>query len=112
MRALDLHRLSSELHYLHATLLSAAGQQGEAINAARRALYLDRHYAMAYLQLGDALAQEGDVERATRAFENVEAALASVADDVAVPGADGVPASRLRHVAARWLRALREEGAA
>jgi chemotaxis protein methyltransferase CheR len=108
-RALDLHRLSPELHYLHATLLSAAGQYREAINAARRALYLDRQYAMAYLQLGDALAHEGDIERASRAFENVGAALAGIDDDVAVAGADGVPASRLRQVAARWLRALGEE---
>jgi chemotaxis protein methyltransferase CheR len=110
-RALDLHRLSPELHYLHATLLSAAGQHREAANAARRALYLDRHYVMAHLQLGDALVHAGDAARAARAFENVVAALAGVGDEQPVPGADGVPASRLRHVAAQWLRALGAERA-
>jgi chemotaxis protein methyltransferase CheR len=105
-RALDAHRLVAELHYLHATLLAAAGQHAEAARAARRALYLDRSLVMAHLQLGDALARLGDRERARQSFENVVAWLESQPAGAPVAGADGVPAARLRSIAEHRARAL------
>jgi chemotaxis protein methyltransferase CheR len=111
MRALDHHRDAPELHYLHAMLLSAAGQLRESTNASRRALYVDRHFTMAQMQLGDALAQLGERERATRAFENVILELADVPDECPVPAADGVSASRLRQSATIRLRRLRDGSA-
>ncbi|MDB4899336.1 MAG: methyltransferase, CheR-type, partial [Gemmatimonadetes bacterium] len=105
-QALDQQRLSAELHYLHATLLSAAGQYRESANAARRALYLDRAFVMAHMQMGDALARLGEPARARRAFESVLAALATLPDDAVVTAADGVPASRLRQIAELRLRTL------
>jgi chemotaxis protein methyltransferase CheR len=107
VRALDLHRLSPELHYLHAMLLREAGQHRESANAARRALYLDPRFVMAHLLLGDVHAHLGDAERATRAFENALGELASTPAGAAVPAADGVPAERLRHVAEQRLAVLR-----
>jgi chemotaxis protein methyltransferase CheR len=106
VRALDLHRLAPELHYLHATLLRAADQHREAANAARRALYLDRGFVMAHLQLGDLLAHLGETERAARAFERASSELASIPDEEPVPAADGVPASRLRQIADMRRRAI------
>jgi chemotaxis protein methyltransferase CheR len=106
VRALDLHRLAPELHYLHATLLRAADQHREAANAARRALYLDGSFIMAHLQLGDLLAHLGETERAARAFERAFSELGSVPDDEPVPAADGVPASRLRQIADMRRRAF------
>lgn len=106
MRALDGHRLSPELHCLHATLLGAAGQHGEAAKAARRALYLDRQFVMAHLQLGDSLAHLGDLTGAARAFENALAGLSALADDERVLAGDGVPASRMRQVADLRLRGM------
>jgi chemotaxis protein methyltransferase CheR len=107
VRALDLHRLSPELHYLHATLLREAGQHREAANAARRALYLDPRFVMAHLLLGDVHAHLGDTERAVRAFENARTELAALPPGGAIPGADGVPPERLRHVAEQRLGGLR-----
>jgi chemotaxis protein methyltransferase CheR len=108
VRALDLHRLSPELHVLHAMLLGAAQQPREAMNAARRALYLDRTFIMAHLQLGDAMSQLGDRDAAERAFRNALGGLAQLPPDADVPGADGVPAARLRQVAESRLRSLRD----
>ena len=107
-RALDLHRLAPELHYLHATLLRAADQHREAANAARRALYLDAGFVMAHLQLGDLLAHLGETERAARAFERAARELATASDDEPVPAADGVPTSRLRQIADMRLRGIGE----
>jgi chemotaxis protein methyltransferase CheR len=105
-RALDHHRGSAELHYLHALLLSAAGQHVESTKAARRAIYLDPRFVMAHLQMGEALARMDDTARAALAFQNATKLLAGVTDDVHVDGSDRVSASRLRQIAELRLRDL------
>lgn len=107
VHALDLFRLDPELHVLHATLLNEATRYHQAAQAARRALYLDRRFVLAHMQLGNALAFLGDAERAARAFAFVIRELASVSDDIPVPASDGVRASRLRQIAELRLRRLR-----
>ena len=105
-RALELHPLSAELQFLHATLLAEAGWFGDAAAASRRAIYLDRTFVMAHLLLGDSLARTGDPAAARIAFTNVLHLLATTDADVAIAGADGVPAARLRQIAEVHLRAL------
>ena len=109
-RALELHPLDAELHYLHATLLAEAGWPGDASTAARRAIYLDRLFVMGHLLLGDALTRTGDTVGARIAFANVVHLLAGVSGDTSVTAADGVPVSRVRQIAVLRLRAL-EAGA-
>ncbi|MEO6528251.1 MAG: CheR family methyltransferase [Gemmatimonadaceae bacterium] len=106
VRALDVQRMSPELHYLHAMLLGTAGEYREAAKAARRAIYLDGDFVMAHLQLGDALARVGDTDRAIRAFEHVMRALARTDATTPVLAADGVSATRLRTIAESRLRGL------
>ena len=108
-RALDLHPLSAELHYLHATLLAEAGWFGDTAAAARRTIYLDRQFVMGHLLLGDALARTGDEAGARIAFTNVVHLLAGVTPDAPIAAADGVPAARLRQIATLRLRALAAE---
>ena len=98
-RALELQPLATELHFLHATLLSEAEWHADAAIAARRAIYLDRAYVMAHLLLGDSLARTGDRAGSRLAFENVITLLANASPGQPVPGADGVPAARLRQAA-------------
>ncbi|CAN5907423.1 protein-glutamate O-methyltransferase CheR [soil metagenome] len=105
-RALDLHPLSAELQYLHATLLAEAGWFGDAAAASRRAIYLDRTFVMGHLLLGDALTRTGDPAAARIAFTNVLHLLASTEAGAAVLAADGIPVARLRQVAELRLRAL------
>lgn len=105
-RALELHPLSAELQFLHATLLAEAGWFGDSAAASRRAIYLDRTFVMAHLLLGDSLSRTGDPAAARIAFINVLHLLATTDADTAIAGADGVPAARLRQIAELHLRGL------
>ncbi|MBA2686914.1 MAG: hypothetical protein H0U64_02320 [Gemmatimonadaceae bacterium] len=103
-RALEVHPLAPELHYLHATLLSQANWHSDAAIAARRSIYLDRKFVMGHLQLGDALTRLGDSNGARISFENVITLLEKVDATDTITAADGVPASRLRQIATLRLR--------
>jgi len=109
--ALDRHRTSAELAYLHAMLLAEAGRCSEAASAARRALYLDRRLVVAHLALGGALARLGEVEGARRALGNAERLLVSLPPDAILPASDGEPAGRLAEMTRVQLQLLRGEAA-
>lgn len=109
--ALDRHRTSAELTYLHTVLLAEAGQYADAATAARRALYLDRGLVVAHLALGGALARLGDTDGARRAFRNAERLLAAMPPGALVPASDGEPAGRLVEMARVQLRLLSEAAA-
>jgi chemotaxis protein methyltransferase CheR len=106
--ALDRHRDSAELHYLHAMLLAQASRHADAAQAARRAIYLDRTLVVGHIALGEALSRSGDPRRARIAFESAVALLDRIADDAVPLAADGVPVARLRGVARARLAALIE----
>jgi chemotaxis protein methyltransferase CheR len=105
--ALDRHRASAELAYLHAVLLMESGCHADAAAAARRALYLDRGLVVGHLALGGALARLEDAEGARRAIRNAQQLLAGMAPDDLVPASDGERAGRLAQMAAVQLALLR-----
>lgn len=109
--ALDRHRTSAELTYLHAVLLAESGRYADAAAAARRALYLDRELVVAHLALGSALARLGDTDSARRAFRNAERLLAAMSPVGIVSASDGEPAGRLAEMARLQLRLLDEAAA-
>jgi chemotaxis protein methyltransferase CheR len=109
--ALDRHRTSAELTYLHAVLLAESGRYADAAAAARRALYLDRGLVVAHLALGGALARLGDTDGARRAFRNAEVLLATMSPEGIVPASDGEPAGRLAAMARVQMRLLGEAAA-
>lgn len=94
--ALDQHRESAQLHYMHAILLAEAGSFAEGARAAKRALYLDRNMVVAHLALGAILARwGGDVAGARRSFATAERLLSVMPPDQKVRDSDGEPAGRL-----------------
>lgn len=93
--ALDRHRTSAELNYLHAVLLAEARYYIEAASAARQALYLDRGLVVAHLLLGRALSRLGDIDGALRSLRNAQQVLSGMAPEGLVPATDGEPAGRL-----------------
>lgn len=109
--ALDRHRTSAELAYLHAVLLTEAGRHSDAATAARRALYLDRGLVVGHLVLGGALARLGDTDGARRAGRNAQRLLAGMAPDEIVSASDGEPAGRLAEMAAVQMRLVRGRAA-
>ena len=106
--ALDRHRTTAELGYLHAVLLAAAGNYGEAAVAARRTLYLDRGLVVAHLALASALARSNDVEGARRAFRNAARLLAAMPPDAVVPASDEEPAGRLAEMVRIQLKLVKD----
>lgn len=107
--ALDVHRTSAELTYLHGVLLAEAGRAVEAAAALRACLYLDRTLAVAHLALGGTLARLGDEAGARRALGNAERLLASHPPEVEVPAADGERGGRLLAAARAQLALLAGE---
>ncbi len=104
--ALERHRGSAELMYLHAVLLSEAGRWRDAAAAARRALYLDRSMVVAHIALALALKRLNDDAGALRAFHNADALLNGLAAEEPVAAADGETAGRLRASVRAQLRVL------
>lgn len=108
--ALDQHRASAELAYLHAVLLAEGGRPADSANAARTAIYLDRHMVVAHLALGTALNKLGDRAGARRSFRNAARLLAALPADAPVPASDGEPATRLAEMVRLQLQLLGEKG--
>ena len=106
--AIALHPLSTELRYLHATLLLGMGRDADAEQAARRALYLDRTLAVGHALLGTILKRRGDAEGAARSFRNAHRICAALPPDAAVPLAEGEHAGTMARAVASeiaWLAA-------
>jgi chemotaxis protein methyltransferase CheR len=109
--ALDRHRTSAELHYLHAVLLGEAGRHVAAATAARRALYLDPRLVPAHLALATALARAGAAAGARRAIRNARRLLEAMPNDAPVPSGDGETVGRLLEMTQVHLSLLGEEAA-
>jgi tetratricopeptide (TPR) repeat protein len=102
--ALASHPLSAELLYLQSVLLYHARRSAEAVEMARRALYLDRSLVVAHVALGDALLRLGTARRldVRRAYESARRILSRMEPDAIVPASGGERCARLHaSVAAR-----------
>jgi chemotaxis protein methyltransferase CheR len=110
--AMDLHRGSAELAYLHAVLLMESGRAQDAAHAVRVALYLDRSLAVGHLLLGGALARVGETAAARRAVRSALTLLQSMSPDDVVPASDGETAARLSEMARVQLDLMHGAGAA
>jgi chemotaxis protein methyltransferase CheR len=104
--AVERHRTSAELSYLHALLLSATGAGDAALAAARGALYLDGDFAPALLLAGSLHARAGRPDDARRALEHAERVLSALPADGEVPGGDGEAAARIVSAVREQLAAL------
>jgi chemotaxis protein methyltransferase CheR len=110
--ALERHRTSPELAYLYSLILLHGGHFHAAATAARRALYLDRSFVLAYLALGEAFARAGNAGRARRAFRNAVDLLESAPADAELTGADGESAARFLRIGLSQLNALEPKAVA
>lgn len=104
--ALDLHPTLAELVYLLSLVLAEDGRYREAVDAARRALYLDPMLVVAHVALGDASGRLGDHRGAELAFRNADRLLGALEPNAVVPASDGEPASRVADVVRMRLKLL------
>jgi chemotaxis protein methyltransferase CheR len=104
--ALARHSLSAELHYLHAMMLMESKRMQDALQAVRRALYLDRTLTIAHFAHGAILERLNDLEGARRAYRNTyEGCKKHSPDDVVALG-DGIVAEGLCNAASHALKEL------
>jgi chemotaxis protein methyltransferase CheR len=96
-------------HYFHALVLHSTGAIGEAEQALRRAIYLDRAFALAHYQLGLARKEVHDTAGGVRAFRNALDALGNTPDDRAISPCGQITALHLRELATQQLELMSGE---
>lgn len=98
--------LNAAAHFYLALFYEQLGQDQPTEHLLRRALYLDRKFALGHYHLGLYLSKRGRAEEARRCLHNTVRLLA-VADDAAtVPYSDGLRAGELREIAESQLGLL------
>jgi chemotaxis protein methyltransferase CheR len=95
LTAMERHPLEAELLYLHAVLLGETGRHKEALDAARRALYLDPGLIVAHIAYADASQHAGRQADTARALRNAARLLEGMPRQAEVAGTDGERAGRL-----------------
>jgi chemotaxis protein methyltransferase CheR len=105
-RVLKADPCNVEAHYYHGLVLQSIGATQEAEQAWRRAIYLDRCFALAHYQLGLARKHADDVPGSIRAFRTTIDVLLKAPDDRPVSPCNLVTALDLRTLAIRQLGSL------
>jgi len=105
-QALAQHGLEVELIFLRALVLLTLKRDEDALECARRALYLDRSFVVGYFVLGEIQARLGHVRAAQVAYRRARDLCAALPAEAVVPFGDGHSASSLAEVAAAQLARL------
>lgn len=107
-RLLDADPLDAAVHLHHGLLLEHMRQIGQAEEALRRALYLDRTLALAHFHLGRLAVDQGDRIAAARAFRNAARLLDGKAEAELVEGSDDLSVAELNGLLALHIRSVGE----
>ncbi|MEX0852802.1 MAG: CheR family methyltransferase [Bauldia sp.] len=100
---------NAAVHYYYALILQSTGAHGEAEQALRRAIYLDRGFALAHYQLGLARKDARDLSACAKAFRNTLDALSQTPDDQTISPCGQITALDLRELATQQLELLGEQ---
>jgi chemotaxis protein methyltransferase CheR len=98
-RLLSRDKLNPEVHFYRALVFESLGTVGGAERCFRRAIYLDRNFALAHYHLGLSLKRDGQMRAAARSFGNVLKVLAGRPDHAPVTSGPGVTVPELRELA-------------
>jgi chemotaxis protein methyltransferase CheR len=98
-RALAQFPLAPPLHHLQLALAIESGDDGVALAAARRLVYLDRELAIGHFLLGGLLDRKGAVPQAIHAYRNALRVCEAQSPDELLPLGNGERAGRLARAA-------------
>lgn len=102
----ELNPLMPQAHYLRAMLYQQSAAWEDAKSALRRALYVDREFALAHYYMGELLYTEGKLPMARRSWQKALEVLQKYAIADPVPHGDGVLAGTLVHAIEQRLNQL------
>lgn len=102
-RMLSDYRLNPAVHFDQAVIFENLGLAGESERSLRRAIYLDRNFALAHYRLGLLLEKDGQDSSAARSFGNVLMVLAGAVDAAVVPAGGGLTVTELKEPATMHL---------
>ncbi len=91
-------KLEAKHYFLLATILQEKNSPAEALEALRRALFLDPSFILAHVSTANALRGVGRRKEARKHFDNALALLEKLPYDVEVAESGGLPAGRLREM--------------
>ena len=103
--AIDCDRLNAHNHYLLSIILEQQGDIEAAVQALKRALFIDHDYLIAYFALGNLCRQAGDRSESQRNYANALRLLERRHPHEVLPEAEGMTAGRLAEV----IRAMNRE---
>ena len=98
--------LSAPAHFTLGLILESMASPAEAERVLRRAIYLDRNFALAHYHLANCLQSEGKEAQARKSFQNVIQLLTTRAGSERVEHGDGMTVADLKEMAALHLKIL------
>jgi chemotaxis protein methyltransferase CheR len=93
--ALANRALSAEAHYLRGLVLQERSKRDEALDAFRRAVFLDQSFVLGHFAAAGLFARTGQTARAQKSLATVSELLAAKPQDELVPEGDGITVGRL-----------------
>ena len=96
--AIRLDKLNPHWLFLFASICDEMGRTQEAIDALRRALYLEPRQVLAHFMLGNLLRQRGEREQSSRCARNALRLLSGLPGDEVLPESGGLTVQRLTEI--------------
>ena len=92
---IERDRLNPTVHFYQALILEQMNHHGDAEQAFRRALYLDRHFVFAHYHLALLLRKTGNRAGSMQSLNNVRGLLSAMSPRQPIAEADGLTADEL-----------------
>jgi chemotaxis protein methyltransferase CheR len=95
---------TAELYHAKALIAMESGDQRDAMQNLKRAIYLQPDFILAHYLMGVLQSAQNRRDEAIRQFEATDELLAGLTDEDIIPGSDGLHTSYLRESVRAYLR--------
>lgn len=95
--AINQNKVNSIYYHLLASIEQELGNIMNAIDALKKAIYLDSNFIMAYFDLGNLFLKLGKNKEALKNFDNANMLLQGLQEDQNVPSTESITAGMLKH---------------
>jgi len=100
-QAVHLDRLALDAYYTLALVLQHGRQLGQAIDAMKKVVYIDRNHVLGHFGLADLYRSNGQLHQALKSLDNARRLLNGRAGEEVIPRSGGITVGRLRETIIR-----------